>query len=70
MSSSDSVQLLDTPLASRLGQHRALFFDEEQGALEKFRPYSVPPREWLNWVRGQFRNRSVASASLDVNSAF
>ncbi len=59
MSSSDSVQLLDTPLASRLGQHRALFLDEQQGALEKFRPYSVPPRDWLNWVQGRFRDRGL-----------
>ena len=57
VASSDSIQLLDTPVAGRLGPHRALFLDEEQGVLEKFRPYSVPPREWLAWVDGRFRER-------------
>ena len=33
MSTTDSVQLLDTPQASRLGPHRALFMDEQQGVL-------------------------------------
>jgi hypothetical protein len=61
MAARDSMQLLDAPQASRLGQHRALFFDEQQGALEKFRPYSVPPREWLTWVQGRYRDRRLAS---------
>jgi serine/threonine protein kinase len=54
---SDSVQLLETPLASRLGEHRALFLEDEQGVLEKFRPYSVPPPEWIAWVHDRFRER-------------
>jgi S-DNA-T family DNA segregation ATPase FtsK/SpoIIIE len=63
MPSTDSVQWLDGPLASRLGQHRALFLDEEQGGIEKFRPYCVPPREWLDWVHGRFRRCRLASDS-------
>jgi hypothetical protein len=54
MGTSDSAELLDTPQAGKLGAHRALFLDEEQGRLEKFRPYSLPSRDWLGWVRGQF----------------
>jgi hypothetical protein len=42
MSASDSSQLLDTPLASRLGRHRALFFHDEMPQPEKFRPYDLP----------------------------
>ena len=61
MSTTDSVHLLDTPSASRLGPHRALFLDEQQGAPEKFRPYSLPPRDWLTWVNGRFRDRRLAS---------
>jgi DNA segregation ATPase FtsK/SpoIIIE, S-DNA-T family len=68
MSSSDSVQLLDTPLASRLGQHRGVFLDEQQGAMDKFRPYSVPPREWLTWVHERFRDRRPAAGRGGVTS--
>ncbi len=54
MSAIDSSNLIDTPLASKLGVHRALFHAEEQGKLEKFRPYGLPSAEWLAWVRQQF----------------
>jgi hypothetical protein len=40
MSSGDSTQLIDSPAASRLGPNRAIFFSEESGAIEKFRPYA------------------------------
>jgi hypothetical protein len=62
MSASDSAVFLDAPQASRLGQHRAFFVDEQQGAMEKFRPYSVPAREWLTWVRGCFDERKRFSS--------
>ncbi|MBX3357601.1 MAG: AAA family ATPase [Phycisphaeraceae bacterium] len=42
MSASDSSSLIDSPAASVLGQHRALYFNEEQGLTEKFRPYAMP----------------------------
>lgn len=42
MSSGDSSNLIDTPAASKLGLHRALFSSEDQGKLEKFRPYALP----------------------------
>ncbi len=57
MSPTDSGHLLDSPLASKLGKHRALFFSEEQNRIEKFRPYGVPGDEWLEWVHGQLGNR-------------
>lgn len=40
MSSGDSTQLIDSPAASRLGPNRAIFFSEESGVVEKFRPYA------------------------------
>lgn len=55
MSAEDSANLLDTPAASRLGPHRALFYSEEEGRLEKFRPYGLPSEEWLAWASGQLR---------------
>jgi hypothetical protein len=39
MNANDSSTLIDTPLAAKLGPHRALFHSDELGVLEKFRPY-------------------------------
>src|SRR5581483_8845965 len=47
MSVSDSSTLIDSPAASKLGPNRALLHSEEQGRLEKFRPYRLPTDEWL-----------------------
>lgn len=47
MSANDSASLIDSPKASTLGMHRALFFNEQEGHLETFRPYALPEREWI-----------------------
>lgn len=47
MGSTDSSQLLDSPIAAKLGPHRALLYLEEEGGIEKFRPYNPPSDEWL-----------------------
>lgn len=47
MSANDSTTMIDTPVASRLGLHRALFYSEEEGAIEKFRPYAMPDEQWI-----------------------
>ncbi|HOA74791.1 MAG TPA: FtsK/SpoIIIE domain-containing protein [Phycisphaerae bacterium] len=60
MSAADSSNLIDSPLANRLGFYRALFFSEEQGLLEKFRPYSLPDRDLLEEVRAQFARSRTA----------
>jgi hypothetical protein len=60
MSGTDSSNLIDTPLASRLGVHRALFHGEEEARLEKFRPYGVPDEADLAWLREQFARRGAA----------
>ena len=57
MSVADSSNLIDNPLAGKLGIHRALFASEEDGRLEKFRPYGPPSEEWLDWVKGQLCRR-------------
>ena len=57
MSSSDSSQLVDSPLASKLGPQRALFIHEETGTLEKFRPYAFPKPEWLERIAQEMRAR-------------
>jgi S-DNA-T family DNA segregation ATPase FtsK/SpoIIIE len=49
MSEQDSMQLLDSPVASRLDKpHRMIFHnDAEPGKLQKFRPYVVQNLTWL-----------------------
>ncbi len=64
VSSSDSSNLIDSPIASSLGQNRAVLYDDERGEYEKFRPYGQSTDEWLSWVRRTFASRDdVADAS-------
>jgi S-DNA-T family DNA segregation ATPase FtsK/SpoIIIE len=46
MSANDSSSLIDTPGASSLGLHRAIFYNEQSGVLETFRPYAAPAENW------------------------
>jgi hypothetical protein len=57
MSAADSSNLIDSPLANRLGANRALIYSEEQGTFEKFRPYEVPDTAWLQFVTDHLKNR-------------
>jgi hypothetical protein len=50
--------MLDLPIASKLGPNRALLHSEEQNRLEKFRPYGIPPDDWLRWAGEQLGRRS------------
>src|SRR4029453_13098503 len=50
MSAADSSNLIDSPAANKLGLHRALAYSEEQGVVEKFRPYGLPDPGWLKQV--------------------
>ena len=66
MSSNDSSNLIDSPMANKLGAYRALYFSEEQGRLEKFRPYGSPPPEWVEQVRAQFQRNSLPAPSQEL----
>ncbi|MCS7260746.1 MAG: FtsK/SpoIIIE domain-containing protein, partial [Anaerolineae bacterium] len=59
MSAEDSTNLIDAPLASKLGLYRALFYDEEAGRLEKFRPYGLPSAHWLDQVKGWLAGKAL-----------
>ena len=52
MSANDSSVLIDSPAANRLGFYRGLLASEEQGTLEKFRPYGLPDAPFLDRLRG------------------
>jgi hypothetical protein len=58
MSATDSANLMDSPIASRLGEHRAILYSEEQGQFEKFRPYGPPANEWVQWVKQRLDQRT------------
>ncbi len=55
MSASDSSTLIDSPAANQLGFHRALLYSEEQGGIEKFRPYAALRDDWLADVARRLR---------------
>jgi hypothetical protein len=54
MSAADSSNLIDSPAANKLGFYRALQYSEEQGSMEKFRPYAMPTNEWLENMKAKF----------------
>lgn len=60
MSAEDSTTLIDTPVASKLGPYRAIFANEDEGRLEKFRPYALPSEEWRAWATGALAARERA----------
>jgi S-DNA-T family DNA segregation ATPase FtsK/SpoIIIE len=57
MSAADSSALIDAPAAGQLGQQRALLYSEEQGTIEKFRPYAPPDPAWLSAALAALRSR-------------
>jgi len=59
MSAEDSANLIDTPAASKLGPYRALFYSEEEGRLEKFRPYGLPSEAWFAWAGDRLREKAA-----------
>ncbi|WZP00665.1 FtsK/SpoIIIE domain-containing protein [Isosphaeraceae bacterium EP7] len=58
MSPADSSNLVDGPAASRLGTNRAYLHEEEQGRLEKFRPFGLPTAEFLADYRRALAERA------------
>ena len=47
MSANDSATLIESPKASELGLHKAIFYNQQEGQMETFRPYALPETEWL-----------------------
>ena len=57
MSAADSASLIDAPTAATLGLHRAVLFNEREGAIETFRPYAPPEPAWVEEVVRNFQAR-------------
>ena len=63
MSSTDSTSLIDSPAASRLGEHRAILYRDDLGTQVKFRPYGRPTEAWMDWVAEQLARDADLSRS-------
>jgi hypothetical protein len=61
MSATDSSNLIDSPAGNKLGVNRALAYSEEQGSMEKFRPYALPNAKWLGEVKDKLVAKCGAS---------
>ncbi len=59
MSAADSSNLIDSPIANQLGLHRALLHSEEQGGIERFRPYAAIKDDWLAQVGKKLSEKDV-----------
>ncbi|MHC4990409.1 MAG: FtsK/SpoIIIE domain-containing protein, partial [Planctomycetota bacterium] len=62
MSAADSTNLIDNPVANKIGLHHAIFYSEEQGIIEKFRPYGLPDAEWFAEVARRLAAKAEARA--------
>ncbi|MBX7168329.1 MAG: hypothetical protein K1X74_18480 [Pirellulales bacterium] len=62
MSGADSSLLIDTPAAAQLGRYRALAFFEDEGRLEKFRPFGPPSEDWLQALARRLLARPAAAS--------
>ncbi|MHB8897493.1 MAG: hypothetical protein ACYC6Y_01960, partial [Thermoguttaceae bacterium] len=65
MNATDSSNLVDSPLASQLGVHRAILYNEGRGTTEKFRPYGLPTDEWMTQVRTQLIRPNPAPSQAE-----
>ena len=55
MRANASSSLIDSPKASTLGLHRALFYSEHESRLETFRPFALPDHGWVEEVLGSLK---------------
>lgn len=53
MNANDSSNLIDSPVAGRLGPNRALLYRGDLGTIDKFRPYKSLSPGWLDDLRHQ-----------------
>ena len=46
--------------AAKLGPQRALFYTEDLGKIEKFRPYALPSLQWIKALRSTSEPEALA----------
>ena len=62
MSATDSSNLMDSSAASQLGPNRAMFYSEDRGRAERFRPYGIPDDDFLLRIRGWQSDRGKSGS--------
>ena len=67
MNANDSSSLIDSPLAGRLGENRALLYRGDTGTIEKFRPFSPPPSNWLSQLASPYRGLATPAPASPVS---
>ena len=72
MNATDSSNLIDSPMGSRLGPNRALLYVEEVGSAEKFRPYGTASDDWVartsRQIAGEPDTTTIAESAGDQQS--
>ena len=63
MNPNDSSQLIDSPVAARLGRNRALFTEDGMERPEKFRPYGLPGLGRLQVIGDGLHRAAVAETN-------
>lgn len=58
VSQADSVSLMDSPDATKLGLHTALLFYDQTGDSSKFRPFALPGNDWFEKIGKYFSDQS------------
>ncbi|RMG35911.1 MAG: cell division protein FtsK [Planctomycetota bacterium] len=69
MSANDSSNLIESPVAARLGPHRAYLYEEASGTLVKFRPYAAGTAAWFDWIDRTCDAETGPSAGPTSNAA-
>ncbi len=64
MSANDSGALIDSPAGNKLGAYRALAYSEEQGTMEKFRPYALLNKDWLARLQASLSTRQAQTPNV------
>ena len=62
ISQADSVTLMDSPDATKLGLHTALLFYDQTGDSTKFRPFALPGSQWMEKLKDYFSTTLPAQA--------
>lgn len=66
MNANDSSSLIDSPLAGRLGENRALLYRGDLGTVEKFRPFSPPDSEWIRQLTTSLTKPTTSTPRSEI----
>lgn len=62
MDEDTSNALLHSRAAARLGLSRAILFDDHRSTSETFRPFAIPPADWMGSLREQLESREQTAS--------